>query len=157
MTAVAVTGWTVQYATSGSTTWQRTVLSGAIAPGRYFLVQEGSTSSSGDPLPTPDASGSINMSSTSGKIALVHDGNVLTCGASPGSCSSVPSVEDLVGYGDPRANELGTIYQSLNFHYLGQEYGVASAFLDPETGNPLHPIANRQDAGNGRDRASCAE
>src|SRR5689334_11486924 len=42
-TAVDVTGWSVQYATATGTTWQRTVLSGSIAPGKYYLVQEGST------------------------------------------------------------------------------------------------------------------
>src|SRR3989442_208835 len=48
-----------------------------------------------------------------------------------------------VGYGDARANEIGTIYQSLSFTYLGQDYGLPWMFLDPETGNPLHPLANR--------------
>src|SRR5437868_4798378 len=48
--AVDVTGWTVQYATASSTTWQRTALGGTIQPGHYFLVQEGSTSGTGDPL-----------------------------------------------------------------------------------------------------------
>src|SRR5262249_32561356 len=37
---VTVTGWTVQYAASTGTTWQATSLSGTIAPGKYYQVQE---------------------------------------------------------------------------------------------------------------------
>ena len=38
-TAVDVSGWTIQYASAGGTTWQATALSGSIAPGRHYLVQ----------------------------------------------------------------------------------------------------------------------
>src|SRR4051812_17707980 len=38
--SVDLSGWTVQYGSSGGTTWQSTALSGSIAPGRHFLVQE---------------------------------------------------------------------------------------------------------------------
>src|SRR5918999_3730527 len=37
---VSVTGWSVQYASSGGSTWQVTPLTGTIAPGAYYLVQE---------------------------------------------------------------------------------------------------------------------
>lgn len=39
-TPVSVTGWTVQYASATGSSWSRTTLSGTIAPGHYFLVQE---------------------------------------------------------------------------------------------------------------------
>src|SRR5947209_20460458 len=40
-TTVNVTGWSVQYASSGGTTWTNsTTLSGSIAPGKYYLIQE---------------------------------------------------------------------------------------------------------------------
>ncbi|HWB95260.1 MAG TPA: lamin tail domain-containing protein, partial [Bryobacteraceae bacterium] len=40
-TAVSLSGWSVQYqSAAGSGTWQVTPLSGSIAPGRYYLVQE---------------------------------------------------------------------------------------------------------------------
>ena len=39
------------------------------------------------------------LGGTSGKIALVRGAAALTCGASAGSCSADPLVEDLVGYG----------------------------------------------------------
>ena len=98
-TVIDVTGWTVQYATSSSTTWSRTALSGTIAPGHYFLVHEASGGAAGSPLPTADAVGTINLSSSSGKVAVVRSDTALSCGASPGSCASDPSIADLVGYG----------------------------------------------------------
>ena len=38
-TPVDLTGWTVEYASSTGTTWQKTPLAGTIAPGQYYLVQ----------------------------------------------------------------------------------------------------------------------
>jgi hypothetical protein len=98
-TALDLTGWTIQYASASSTSWQTTALAGSIGPGRYYLVQLASTASVGSPLPTADATGTTNLASAGGKIALVRDTAVLTCGASPGSCASAPLFEDLVGYG----------------------------------------------------------
>jgi hypothetical protein len=97
-TAVDLGGWTIQYATAAGTTWQATALAGTIQPGRYYLV-ELAGGSVGAALPAPDATGSTNLSATSGKIALVRGTAPLTCGTSPGSCSAAPLVEDLVGYG----------------------------------------------------------
>lgn len=97
-TAVSLSGWSVQYATAAGTSWQATPLTGTIQPGgRYLLALAGGTV--GAALPTPDASGSTNLSATSGKIAVVRDTAALTCGAAAGSCSANAVVEDLVGYG----------------------------------------------------------
>jgi len=98
-TAVDVSGWTVQYAPAASASWQATTLSGSIQPGHYYLVQLASSAAVGASLPTPDATGTTNLANTGGKLALVHDGTALTCGATAGSCSAVASVEDLIGYG----------------------------------------------------------
>jgi len=35
-------------------------------------------------------------------------------------------------YSDPEAKELGTIYQACNFYYLGQRFGSAKQYLDPD-------------------------
>jgi hypothetical protein len=91
--------WTVQYATAAGTSWQPTALSGTIAPGHYYLVQLASNADVGAVLPAADATGTSNLGGTSGKIALVRSAAPLTCGASAGSCSADPLVEDLVGYG----------------------------------------------------------
>jgi hypothetical protein len=98
-TALDLTGWTVQYASAASTSWQSTPLTGSIGPGRYYLVQLASTASVGSPLPAADATGTTNLASTGGKIALVRDAAALTCGATAGSCASDSLIEDLVGYG----------------------------------------------------------
>jgi hypothetical protein len=90
--SVDVTGWSVQYSSAGGTTWQTTTLSGSIAPGHYYLIQEATGSGGTTSLPTPDASGSIAMSATTAKVALVRNSTALT------SCTDA-SVVDLVGYG----------------------------------------------------------
>jgi hypothetical protein len=94
-TAVDLTGWSVQYAASVGVNWQRTPLAGVIAPGHYYLIQE-APGTAGAPLPTPDASGTILMSATTGKVALVNNSNVIPAGT---ACPSGPSIVDFIGYG----------------------------------------------------------
>ncbi|MEJ7703502.1 MAG: lamin tail domain-containing protein [Geodermatophilaceae bacterium] len=98
-TGVDLSTWSVQYASSSGTTWQVTELTGVIPPGRSYLVGEGFGTGGTVDLPPPDATGTIAMSGSSGKVALVTDAMPLSCGATLGSCSAVPSVRDLVGYG----------------------------------------------------------
>ncbi|MFD0345900.1 hypothetical protein ACFQ0M_07065 [Kitasatospora aburaviensis] len=74
-----VTGWTLQYASAGGSSWSRTTLTGTIAPGKYYLVQEAAGTGSGTALPTPDATGTLALSATSGKVALATSGTALTC------------------------------------------------------------------------------
>lgn len=96
--AVDVTGWTVQYASSTGTSWQKTTLSGTIQPGQYFLVQEAAGTGGTTPLPTPDVTGSIAMSGTTGKVALVNNGTTLS-----GACPT--GLIDLVGFGTANCSE----------------------------------------------------
>ncbi len=91
---VDVSGWSVQYTSSTGSTWQVTPLNGSIAAHGYYLVQEAKGSGGTVDLPTPDATGTIAMSSTKGKVALVNTSTALS-GASPSTSSYV----DLVGYG----------------------------------------------------------
>ena len=95
-TPVALDGLAVQYAARPAPPGSATVLSGTIAPGGHYLVQEAAGRAARTPLPTPDATGSIAMSATAGKVALVTDRRALTCG---GDCDAAPGVRDLVGYG----------------------------------------------------------
>jgi hypothetical protein len=37
-------------------------------------------------------------------------------------------------YSDPAAKELGTIYQSLNFYYLGNNFGASAKYISPYSG-----------------------
>ena len=97
--SVTVDGWTVQYASAVGSTWQLTALSGSVAPGGRYLVQLGSGGTVGAALPAPDATGTSNMAVSGGKVAVVTDSTALTCGAAAGSCSTVGTIADLVGYG----------------------------------------------------------
>src|SRR3954466_5072870 len=96
---VAIDGWTLQYASASSTSWQTTALSGTIPAGGRYLVQLASGGANGSSLPAADATGTSNLAVTGGKVALVADATTLACGASAGSCSTASDLEDLVGYG----------------------------------------------------------
>lgn len=105
---VDVTGWSVQYASSAGSTWQRTNVSGVVPAGGYLLVQQAAGTSGTQNLPAPDATGSIAMSATSGKVALVTNQTNLTCGATAGSCLPNPAIRDFVGYGSSANNFEGS-------------------------------------------------
>ena len=79
--AVDLTGWSVQYASAAGAFSGITTLSGTLAPGRYALIQEAKGSGGTVDLPTPEFTGTIAMSATAGKVALVKSGSLLTCGA----------------------------------------------------------------------------
>jgi len=91
-TPVNVSTWSVQYAAAAGTTWQKTNLTGTIAPGAYYLVQESAGTGGTTPLPTPDASGGIAMSATTGKVALVSNQTALA-----GTCPT--GLVDIIGFG----------------------------------------------------------
>ena len=89
-----LTGWSVQYAATAGTTWQKTDLSGSIPAGGYYLVQEAQGAGGTTPLPTPNATGTIAMAAGAGKVVLLNTNTLTTCGH---VCPS--SRVDLVGYG----------------------------------------------------------
>ena len=94
---VSVSGWSVQYSSTTGATWAATPLTGSIAPGAYYLVAErAGSNTAAAPLPPADATGSLAMSGTNGKIALVTSSAALTCGT---VCSTAAGVLDFVGYG----------------------------------------------------------
>jgi predicted extracellular nuclease len=92
---VSLAGWSVQYASAAGTSWAVTALSGSIQPGNYYLIQEAAGAGGSTPLPTPNATGSIAMSATAGKVALVNS----TTALSGTGCPFAASVVDFVGYG----------------------------------------------------------
>ncbi|HMG36330.1 MAG TPA: DNA/RNA non-specific endonuclease [Blastocatellia bacterium] len=101
---IDLTGWTVQYVSAAGTgTWSRTNLSGIIPSGGYYLVQEAAGNGGSLDLPTPDAVGTIAMSATSAKVALVNNSTALS-----GSCPSGSNIIDLVGYGSSASCFEGT-------------------------------------------------
>ncbi|MGW0882354.1 lamin tail domain-containing protein [Streptomyces sp. NPDC002671] len=104
-TAVSVAGWTVQYASASGSVWSKTALSGTIAPGHYYLVQEAAGAGSGSALPTPDATGTISMSASAAKVALVTNTTALTCST---GCATQAGVRDFVGYGSSASSYEGS-------------------------------------------------
>ncbi len=97
---VNVAGWSVQYASATGSSWDHTSLTGVIQPGQYYLVQEAQGTGGSAALPTPDASGGINLSATDGKVAVVSNSTDLSGTAPTGS-----SIIDFVGYGTANASE----------------------------------------------------
>ncbi len=90
---VSLAGWSVQYASAAGTAWTVTNLSGSIAPGGYYLIQEAAGTGGTTSLPTPDATGAIAMSATTGKVALANSITALT------GCPTSIQYIDLVGFG----------------------------------------------------------
>jgi hypothetical protein len=101
--SVTVTGWSVQYASSTGSSWAAANLSGTIPAGGYYLVRLASNGSVGASLPAADATGPMNMSGSTGKVALVTNQTLLTCGAS--ACLPNASIRDFVGYGSANQAE----------------------------------------------------
>jgi len=94
---ITVTGWSLQYASAAGTSWtNKQPIGGIIGPGQYYLVELASGGATGAPLPvSPNISGDINISATTGKIALVNNSTTLTGGCPLGNSHIV----DFVGYG----------------------------------------------------------
>ena len=102
---VDLSGWSVQYASAtGTGTFGgngAVPLSGSLQPGQYHLVQlAGGTV--GAPLPTPDSTGSINMSGTAGKVIVANTATGLPCNGGSDPCvpDELALIVDLVGYGN---------------------------------------------------------
>jgi predicted extracellular nuclease len=90
---IDLTGYSVQYASATGAFSASTALpSVTLQPGHYFLIQEAAGTGGNTNLPAPDATGSINMSATAGKVALVNGT------AAIGSCTA-SNVVDLIGFG----------------------------------------------------------
>ena len=91
-------GWSLQYASATGTSWtNKQPLGGTIAPGEYFLVQLASGGANGASLPvSANITGDINMSATTGKIALVSN-SVSLSGSCPNGID--PDIVDFLGYG----------------------------------------------------------
>src|ERR687883_582849 len=91
---VSVNGWSVQYAATTGTSWQRTPINGTIAPGGYYLVQEAAGAGGTTSLPPPDATGSIAMAAGAGKVVLMSNNTTIASG----TVCPLTAI-DIVGYG----------------------------------------------------------
>ena len=95
---VSLDGWSIQYASDTGSVWSVTPLSGTIAPGHFYLIQQAAGSGGTISLPTPDVISKTAMSATSGKVALVKNTTTLV-GTCPIDPSVPPTIADFVGYG----------------------------------------------------------
>jgi predicted extracellular nuclease len=97
--AISVSGLSIQYASSTGVSYQSTPLTAVtLQPGHYFLVQEAAGTGSSAALPTPDTTGTINLSGTAGKVFLVNGISALT----DSSCAALladTKIIDFVGFG----------------------------------------------------------
>ncbi len=104
--AISLNGYSVQYA---SATGTGNFGNGVVAlpnvtlqAGQYFLIQQASGGAAGNLLPTADATGTVNMSGTNGKVVLVNTTAGLGCngGLTPCSATDLAKIIDLVGFGN---------------------------------------------------------
>lgn len=95
--AVDLSGWSIQYTSAAGNSWgsNKQNLTGIIPANGYFLIGL-ATGMTGAALPTPDVTGTINMSATTGKIALVNSTTNLTSV----TCPTDSTIVDFVGYGN---------------------------------------------------------
>lgn len=105
-TVVNLGGKSIQYGSSTGNFGSSSALvfalpSTDLAPGAYFLLQAGSsTTGACTALPSPDGTASgMNMSATAGKLALVNQTAALNCGAVATPCAGTIPFIDRVGYG----------------------------------------------------------
>jgi hypothetical protein len=77
------------------------LLTGSIAPGHYYLIQEAAGTGGTVNLPTPEAIGTISMSATAGKVALTKTQTLLSGGNPNGNVNLV----DFIGFGTADAYE----------------------------------------------------
>ncbi len=97
LAVVDLSPYTLYYASaagafSTTTATLFTTLTGTIAPGGFYLVQEASGGGGTTALPSPSQTGGINLSGTTGKVALALTGTTITAATTTG-------VIDFIGWG----------------------------------------------------------
>lgn len=94
---VSIGGWSVQYAAATGTAWQVTAIPAGtnLRPGDTYLIAESFGANGTSPLPTPNVTGTIAMSATAAKVALVNN-SVALSGACPFPSANII---DFIGYG----------------------------------------------------------
>ena len=126
--AVSLAGWSVQYRSTSGNTAQLTNLTGSIAAGGHYLVQEATQAAVGAPLPTPNVTGAIAMAAGSGQVILANDTVAVTAVGNFATAPPRPAnVVDMVGY------------------------GTAASFETQNTGTALTSSTSAQRAANGAD------
>jgi hypothetical protein len=97
MSNINIGGWSFQYAAATGTAWQVTAIPAGIVlrPGDRYLIAESFGANGANPLPPPNLTGTIAMSATAFKAALVSTTTALT-GACPFPNAAIV---DFIGFG----------------------------------------------------------
>jgi len=104
-TQAKIGGWSVQYASASGTSWQVTVIpdNTVLEPGQYYLIREAASTNTSFKTVKGDVDGTIPMSASNGKVALVSAKTAL-----PNPTSNPVGRADLVdfvGFGSANAAE----------------------------------------------------
>jgi len=102
--AVDLTGWQVAYFSAGGGAGGSTTLSGSIAPMHTFLVRESTGAGGTTDLPTPDATGTLTLSATSGRIDLVAPSGTLVDRVGYGTATTFEGSGPAPGLGNTTAD-----------------------------------------------------
>lgn len=96
-TAVTMSNWSIQYTSAAGTSWsgQKVTFSGTIPAKGYYLIQLAAGTGTVAALPTPDATGTVNMSATAGKIVLCNSATNVSAVVNPTDANII----DKVGFG----------------------------------------------------------
>jgi hypothetical protein len=100
---INLSGWTLQYQASASTTWSNFAsLTGLMPPGKYYLIRLGSGGVAGKPVIPAEVFNNNFLASNSGKLSLVNSTSILT------SCTEASIVDKMsVGTNSVVCNEGG--------------------------------------------------
>lgn len=110
--SVDLSGWSIQYASSTGSGWDTNLqpLGGSIGSHQYYLISLGTGGGAGAPLPPANIVGQLNLSGTTGKVALTDSFDPLV-----GNCPLAnPHVRDFIGYGAADCGEGATTAPSLS-------------------------------------------
>lgn len=118
--AIDLSTYAVQYASSSGASYTVTPLSGTLPGGQHYLVQEDKGNGGTTPLPTPNATGTISMSGSNGKVALTSTATALSGTVDPATDAAVV---DYVGYGSANV-----------FAGTGPAPGLSNTTSDSRTG-----------------------
>jgi trimeric autotransporter adhesin len=92
---IDMTDWSIQYnSATGTNAYQLTAFTGKIKAKSFFLIQLGGGTVGAD-LPTADIVGTLNLSATNGKVALVNNKTALAATVEANGAGIV----DYLGYG----------------------------------------------------------
>ena len=139
---VVMTNWSIQYASAAGSfgTTNLHVFSGVIQPKSFFLIQESQGTGGSKDLPTPDAIGTLALSSSQGKVAL-------SSGTAPVSGPTDASVVDFVGYSTATNSYEGSGPAPALTNTTSAERKASATSTDVTLG----PGGSEEKAGNGYD------